>query len=449
MKALVVDSGGRGNINLFKFWRSSRIKKLYVAPGNAGSVQFAERVPIKATDVQGLLEFAKAERIDLTYIGQEAPISLGIGDMFREEKLNIIAPSRAAARTEYSKCWFQDVLSTLGLPVIPYQNFCNHALAMEYVRKVGYPVVVKADGLAAGKGSLVCDDVASGEAAIKTIMVEKKFGDAGDWVNIQKRIYGRELSLFAVTDGYTVKPYEGAQDFKRGKDGDKGKNSGGMGSYSPHPLLTEELKRVVLDTYLIPLVTGLREKYGILYQGIIYIQLIIDEDGDVWITECNIRGGDPEDQVIQIRLKTDIVDICEAILTRRLHEINFEWDPSYWLCLVTVSGEAPKDKKGNWPGYPGRYKTGQVITGLENVNSRYPGIVIPGSEAKNPDCLIIHAGTEFIDKEKQEGLKVVGGRVLSVVHKGVTLQDAGEKAYAEMEKIKFDWKYNRSDIGMG
>ena len=429
MKVLVIGSGGRDHTIAWKFSQSPRVKKLYVAHGNAGISQTAECVD--ARSVEEMVAFAERESIDLTYVGPESPLSAGIVDLFEEKGLAIVGPNRAASRLESSKCYAKEIMRDLGIPVAEFDIFDDPDRARDYVRSVGYPVVVKADGLAAGKGSLVCDDVPQAEDAIHLLMEKRIFGDSGNKVEIERRLYGRELSFFCFTDGNSVLPMVAAQDYKRARDKDDGKNTGGMGAYSPHPWLTEEMTRTIMDRVIQPLITGFREKTGIVYKGVLYAGLMLmEEEGGItpYVLEINIRQGDPEAQVILPRLENDLVDVSEAIVQGRLHEIEPRWNPDYRLCLIAVSGRT-KGKKGWYKGYPERYKIGLPIQGLEEID---------------PECMVFHSGTGFGDEGQ---LITTGGRVLCIVSPGKTLKEAREKAYAEMEKVRFEGIYYRSDIG--
>lgn len=429
MKVLVIGSGGRDHAITWKFSRSPRVKELYIAHGNAGIGQIAERVD--ARTVEEMADFAEKARIDLTFVGPEKPLSSGIVDLFEKRGLPIIGPSRQASRLESSKCDAKVMLRELGIPVPEFEVFDDPEKAKDYVRSVGYPVVVKADGLAAGKGSLVCSDVKEAEDSIRLIMEEKVFGEAGDRVDIEKRLYGRELSFFCFTDGYTIVPMVAAQDYKRARDNDEGKNTGGMGSYSPHPWLNDTLVKTIMERVAEPLIRGVRERYGFLYKGILYLGLMLEEEASgvvPYVLEINIRLGDPEAQVILPRLETDLVDVSEAILTGRLKDLNAVWDSRFRVCLIATSGPT-KGKKGWYKGYPDRYKIGLPITGLENVD---------------PECLVFHSGTEY-DGSGQ--LVSTGGRVLCIISAGDALADAREIAYREIKKVHFEGIYCRSDIG--
>jgi phosphoribosylamine--glycine ligase len=429
MKVLVIGSGGRDHAIAWKFARSSRIKELYVAHGNAGIAQVATCVNAKT--IEEMADFAEKKRIDLTFVGPEKPLSAGIVDLFESKGLAIVGPSQQASRLESSKCDAKVMLRELGIPVPEFAVFSSPDEARRYVGSVAYPVVVKADGLAAGKGSLVCNDARDAEDAIHALMEERIFGDAGLRVDIEKRLYGRELSFFCFTDGFTVVPMVAAQDYKRARDNDEGKNTGGMGSYSPHPWLDESLVKTIMTTVAEPLIHGVREKYGFLYRGILYLGLMLmEEAGRVtpYVLEINIRLGDPEAQVILPRLETDLVDICEAILEGRLRDIRPVWDSRYRLCLIAVSGPT-KGKKGWYKGYPDRYKIGVPIHGLDQID---------------PRCLVFHSGT---DRNSDSEWITTGGRVLCIVSTGNTLSEARRIAGEQMGKVDFEGIYYRRDIG--
>ena len=431
MKVLVIGSGGRDHAIAWSFAGSPRVTRLYVAHGNAGIARTATCV--EARTIEEMVDFAEKEKIDLTFVGPEKPLSSGIVDLFEERGLPIIGPNRVASRLESSKCDTKLMLRELGIPIPEFAVFSDPKKARDYVRSVGYPVVVKADGLAAGKGALVCDDIEGADRAIRAIMEEREFGDAGERVDIEKRLYGRELSFFCFTDGYTLIPMVAAQDYKRARDGDEGKNTGGMGSFSPHPWLDDSLVRKIMERVAEPLIRGVREKFGILYRGILYLGLMLVNEGEdvsPYVLEINIRLGDPEAQVILPRLQTDLVDICEAILLGRLRDIRPVWDPAYRLCLIATSGPT-KGKKGWYKGYPDRYKIGVPMTGLDTVDTS--------------SCLVFHSGTE---RDGAGQWLTTGGRVLCIVSSAPTLAGAREIAYREMSKVSFEGIYYRSDIGI-
>jgi phosphoribosylamine---glycine ligase len=429
MKILVIGSGGRDHAIAWKFAQSARVRQVFVAHGNAGIAQVATCV--NARSIEEMAAVAEREKIDLTFVGPEKPLSAGIVDLFESRGLAVIGPNQRASRLESSKCDAKVMLRELGIPVPEFAIFSDPEAARKYVRQAPYPVVVKADGLAAGKGSLVCDDVQDAEKAIHEIMEERIFGEAGRRVDIEQRLVGRELSFFCFTDGYSAVPMVAAQDYKRAADQDTGKNTGGMGSYSPHPWLDDSLVRTIMARVAEPLIHGVREKYGFLYRGILYAGLMLVEEAagiTPYVLEINIRLGDPEAQVILPRLQTDLVDICEAILTGRLNAITPVWDPSYRLCLIAVSGRT-KGKKGWYKGYPERYKIEVPINGLSRID---------------PGCLVFHSGT---GQDGQNQWITTGGRVLGIVSSGKSLAEAREIAYREMGKISFEGIYYRSDIG--
>lgn len=430
MKILVIGTGGRDHAIAWKFTQSPRVNKVYVAHGNAGIADTAACVNLKT--IEEMADFALKENIDLTFVGPEKPLSAGIVDLFESRGLPIIGPNMKASRLESSKCDAKVMMRELGIPVPEFENFSDPDRARDYVRSTGYPVVVKADGLAAGKGSIVCESVSDAEDAIRLIMEDRAFGDAGERVDIEKRLYGRELSFFCFTDGYSIVPMVAAQDYKRARENDEGKNTGGMGSYSPHPWLTDALVETIMSRVARPLIEGVREKYDILYRGILYLGLmLVEEDREIvpYVLEINIRLGDPEAQVILPRLKTDLVDISEAITTGRLGSVKPEWDSDYRLCLIATSGPT-KGKKGWYKGYPDRYKIGVPIEGVDLIDR---------------NCLVFHSGTE---KDPSGKLLTTGGRVLCIVSSGATLMEARQVALSEMEKVRFEGIYYRKDIGL-
>ncbi|HYA41912.1 MAG TPA: phosphoribosylamine--glycine ligase [Syntrophobacteraceae bacterium] len=430
MKVLVVGTGGRDHAIAWKFIQSPRVSRVYVAHGNAGIAETADCVNLRT--IEEMADFAEKERIDLTFVGPEKPLSAGIADLFESRGLSIIGPDSRASRLESSKCDAKVMMREIGIRVPEFENFSDPDKARDYVRSVGYPVVVKADGLAAGKGSLVCESVREAEEAVHSIMEERIFGDAGERVDIERRLYGRELSFFCFTDGYTVTPMVAAQDYKRARENDEGKNTGGMGAYSPHPWVDDALVKTIMSKVAEPLITGVREKYDILYRGILYLGLMLVGSGTEvtpYVLEINIRLGDPEAQVILPRLRTDLVDISEAITTGTLNAIQPEWDSDYRLCLIATSG-VTKSKKGWYKGYPDRYKIGVPIEGVDQIDR---------------NCLVFHSGTE---KDASGRLLTTGGRVLCIVCSGSTLKEARETALWEMEKVRFEGIYYRKDIGL-
>lgn len=430
LKILVAGGkGGREEAIVWKFAQSPRVEKIYLAQKSASISRFATGANLET--IEEMADFAQREKIDLTFVGPERWLSAGIVDEFEKRNLAIIGPSKSAAKLEYSKCDAKKIMQDLGIPVPPFEIFDNPDVAKDFVKNHSRQVVVKADGLAAGKGSIVCDNSDEAEAAIDLIMIKRVFEDAGNRVDIEDRLYGRELSFFCFTDGYSILPLPAAQDYKPVGDGSTGKNTGGMGSYSPHPWLDEKLQQIILDKVAKPLIDGYREKYGCIYKGVLYLGLmIVEEKGELipYVLEINVRFGDPEAQVIIPRIQNDFVDICEAILTGTLEKIKLIEDPAYYLCLCATSGRT-KGKKGWYRGYPDRYKIGLPITGLDQVGN---------------NVLVFHAGT---DQEESGRWITTGGRVLGIVSKGETLAHARQTAYFEMEKVKFEGMYCRNDIG--
>jgi phosphoribosylamine--glycine ligase len=429
MKVLVIGSGGRDHAIAWKFACSPRVKRVYVAHGNAGIAQIAHCVEVRS--IEQMADFAASEGIDLTFVGPEKPLSAGIVDLFESRGLRIVGPDRQTSQLEASKCDTKVMLRDLGIPVAEFAIFGEAGAAHDYVRRLPHAVVVKADGLAAGKGSIVCGTAEEAHQAIHDLMVERVFGDAGNRVVIEQRLHGRELSFFCFTDGCTILPMVAAQDYKRARDNDEGKNTGGMGSYSPHPWLDQPLVEIILRRVAEPLIHGIREKHGLRYRGILYAGLmLVEEHGSLtpYVLEINIRLGDPEAQVILPRLETDLVDICEAMLAGRLAEVKPVWDPRYRLCLIAVSGKT-RGRKGWYKGYPDRYKIEVPIHGLDAIDE---------------NCLVFHSGT---GRDGQQHWVTTGGRVLGIVSTGDSLAEAREVAYHEMEKVAFEGIYYRRDIG--
>jgi phosphoribosylamine--glycine ligase len=417
MKVLVVGGGGREHALVWKISQSPKVKKIYAAPGNAGIAQIAECVTIKADDIPGLLAFAKSKAIDLTVVGPEGPLSMGIVDEFAEAGLRAFGPSGKAAEIEASKRFSKDMMKKYNIPTAEYGVFSDKAAAEAYVREKGAPIVVKADGLAAGKGVVVAESIEEALKALDMIMSNKAFGAAGDRVVIEECLKGEEASFMAFSDGSTVVPMASSQDHKRVFDSDKGPNTGGMGAYSPAPVVTKKLERKVMDAIMIPTVRAM-EKEGRLFKGVLYAGLMIN-DGEAKVLEFNARFGDPETQPIMARLETDLIEIIEAILDGSLAKLDIKWKPDSAVCVVIASG-----------GYPGKYEKGRVISGLENA-------------AKQKGVVVFHAGTAI-----ENGLIVSdGGRVLGVTGIGPVVAAAIDNAYAGVREIDFEGMHYRRDIG--
>jgi phosphoribosylamine--glycine ligase len=393
------------------------VKKVYAAPGNAGISEIAECLPIPAEDIPGLVSFAKANAVDLTIVGPEGPLSMGIVDEFGRAGLRIFGPSGKAAVIEASKQFSKDLMKKYGIPTADYGVFTEKAAAEAYIRSKGAPIVVKADGLAAGKGVIVAESVDEALRAIDTIMSQKAFGSAGDRVVVEECLKGEEASFMAFTDGTTVVPMASSQDHKRVFDGDKGPNTGGMGAYSPAPIVTKKLERQIMEKIMIPTVRAM-EKEGRLFKGVLYAGVMIYE-GEARVLEFNARFGDPETQPIMARLETDIITIIEAILEGTLSRMDIVWKPDSAVCVVIASG-----------GYPGSYDKGKEITGL-------------GKAGTYKNVTVFHSGTSF------KGGKVVtaGGRVLGVTGRGPVIAAAIDNAYAAVRDIQFEGAHYRRDIG--
>ncbi len=417
MKVLVVGSGGREHALVWKLSQSPKVSKIYAAPGNAGMAGLGECVPVKSDDIPGLLAFAKAKAIDLTIVGPEGPLSMGIVDAFTKSGLRAFGPSAGAAEIESSKQFSKDLMKKYSIPTAEYAVFSDMAAADAYVRQKGAPIVVKADGLAAGKGVVVAETVEEALQALNMIMAEKAFGAAGNRVVIEECLRGEEASFMAFSDGKTVVPMASSQDHKRVFDADKGPNTGGMGAYSPAPVVTKQLEKKVMETIMVPTVRAM-EKEGRLFKGVLYAGLMI-HDGEAKVLEFNARFGDPETQPIMVRLETDLIDIIDAILAGSLAKIDIKWKPESAVCVVMASG-----------GYPGKYEKGKAITGLE-------------SAAKQKGVVVFHAGTAL----KNGAVVTDGGRVLGVTGLGPVIAAAIDNAYAGVREISFEGAHFRRDIG--
>lgn len=417
MNILVVGSGGREHALVWRIAKSRKIKKLFCAPGNPGIAQLAECVHIKADDISGLRDFAVKEKIDLTIVGPELPLTLGIVDRFEDKGLNIFGPLKKAAELEGSKVFAKDLMQKYGVPTAGYRVFKNSKDAKEYVKRHSLPLVVKADGLAAGKGVIICKTKEEALCAIKLIMEKREFGNAGDKVIVEEFLKGQEVSFLAITDGKTVIPLPPCQDHKAVFDGDTGPNTGGMGAYSPTPLITVKLKDEIMNSIMIPTVKAM-EKEGRPYKGVLYAGLMITKDGPK-VLEYNCRFGDPETQPIMMRLKNDLVDVLSASVEMKLNRIKLHCDNKVALCVVMTSR-----------GYPGAYEKGKKIKGIEDAS-------------KLKDVVVFHSGTAVNGNK----LVTAGGRVLGVTAMGVGIKRAINKAYAAVSRIKWEGMHYRKDIG--
>jgi len=431
MKVLVVDSGGRGHAIAWQFKNDSGVKEVICTPGNAG---IAREVRCEnARTNEEILDLAKKENVDLVFIGPESPLTNGIVDLFIKEEIPVVGPQKRASVLEGSKAYTKLLCREIGVPAAEFEIFEDPQKAKDYIAYVKYPVVVKADGLAQGKGSIVCSDDKEAYHAIDRLMVEKIFDEAGSKVVIEKRLYGTEISFFVFTDGNAIVPMPVAQDYKRAYDNDEGLNTGGMGAYSPHRLEGEKLNSMVCEKVAMPLIKGFAEKEGILYKGILYCGLMLVGDTP-FLLEVNVRLGDPEAEVILPRLKTPLSDISFQIINGVLSERKVECSQDYYCDVVAAAGRTRQMKngksKGWYPGYPARYGKGYPISGIENI--------------ENPSCKIFFAG---VNNSEKKGFVTDGGRVLHVVGSGKTLQEARDSAYRGIEQVHFEGIRYRSDIG--
>jgi phosphoribosylamine---glycine ligase len=421
MKVLVIGKGGREHALVWKVAQSPRVTRVYCAPGNAGTEEEATNVPIEASEFERLISFCRKESIELTVVGPEDPLAAGIVDAFQNAGLRIFGPSREAAQLEASKVFAKQLMRDADVPTAEFR-ICDHPdPARTYITTREFPVVVKADGLAAGKGVIVCSTTEEALAAIERIMVREEFGlAAGRQVVIEKRLEGQELSILALVSGRAIVPLQPTQDHKAAFDNDEGPNTGGMGAYCPAPLATPELLQDIEQHVLVPTVHALKRRRKP-FRGVLYAGIMITNQG-ARVLEFNCRFGDPETQTLLVRLKTDLVDLIDAVVDGRLDEFSEDrlvWDPRPSICVVITS-----------QGYPGSYAKGKVITGLEEA-------------ARLPDVKVFHAGTRL-----ENGLVVTdGGRVLGITALGETLEDARQKAYEAVSRIHFPGMFFRKDIG--
>ncbi|MBX3330334.1 MAG: phosphoribosylamine--glycine ligase [Nitrospira sp.] len=417
MKILVVGSGGREHAMVWKLAQSPRKPILYCAPGNAGIASSATCIPIRSDDVAGLRDFALQEKIDVTVIGPEAPLALGIVDEFRKARLRVFGPTRSAARLEASKIFSKEVMAQAKIRTAQAKSFEKIADALAYVEQQKVPVVIKADGLAQGKGVIIATTHDQARQAIVDSMEKAVFGHAGKQVLIEEFLDGEELTIMAFTDGRTVVPMPPAQDHKRVGDGDTGLNTGGMGAYSPAPLGTSDLQGKVLHDVLQPMVDAIA-RLGSPFQGVLYAGLMV-VNGTPYVLEFNARMGDPETQVVLPLLKTDFLDVIESVVEHRLDQLSVEWHPDATVCVVMASG-----------GYPGSYQQGVSLSGL------------PPATISSDSSMVFHAGTA----QKGNEIVTAGGRVLGVLGRGRTLSEAQREAYRVVKMISFEGCHFRTDI---
>lgn len=416
MKILIIGSGGREHALAWKFAQSSKAKKLYCAPGNGGIARLAECIPIQADDLTGLLRFALAENIDLTVIGPEAPLALGIVDLFQSHNLTIFGPTKRAAEIEGSKILAKDLMSKYQIPTAKYGVFDDPFLAKVYIRDNGAPCVVKADGLASGKGVIVAMSLEEAYRAVDVLMNQGMVGAAGSKIVIEEFLEGQEVSVMAFSDGKTVKPMVWAKDHKRAYDGDTGPNTGGMGTISPPPTYSLELNELITKEILQPTIDALARENRT-FRGVLFAGLMLTKEGPK-VLEFNARFGDPETQVVLMRLKNDLVEIIEKILQGNLAQVELTWKEEAAVCVVLASG-----------GYPGKYKRGLEITGLETV--------------KEDNVEVFHAGTAL----KEGKIVTAGGRVLGITALAKDISKAAACAYSGVGRINYSNKQYRSDIG--
>lgn len=417
MKILVVGSGGREHAMVWKLAQSPRKPIVYCAPGNAGIASLATCVPIKADDLSELKQFVIHEQIDLTVVGPEAPLALGIVDEFRKAKLRVFGPTKQAARLEASKIFSKDVMAQAKIRTAQARSFEKAADAMAYLERHDVPVVIKADGLAQGKGVIIATTHEQAKQAIRDCMETEVFGRAGKQVLIEQFLDSEELTIMAFTDGKTIVPMPPAQDHKRVGNGDAGLNTGGMGAYCPAPLGTASLRDQVLHEVLQPMIDAMA-RIGSPFQGVLYAGLMIVK-GIPYVLEFNARMGDPETQVVLPLLKTDLLDVIDAVIDHRLEQLPVEWSREAAVCVVMTSG-----------GYPGAYQQGMVIAGL------------PATAAASSASVVFHAGTALQDKD----IITAGGRVLGVLGLGSTLSEAQREAYRVVNTISFEGCHFRTDI---
>ena len=416
MKVLIVGSGGREHAIAWSVAKSDKVEKIYCAPGNAGISEYAECVNIGAMEFDKLVQFAKEKEIDLTVIGMDDPLVAGVVDAFEAEGLRVFGPNKAAAILEGSKAFSKDLMKKYNIPTAAYENFDNPEEALAYLETAKFPIL-KADGLALGKGVLICNTLEEAKDGVKSIMLDKKFGTAGNTMVIEEFMTGREVSVLSFVDGKTIKTMTSAQDHKRAKDGDEGLNTGGMGTFSPSPFYTKEVEEFC-EKYVYQATVDAMKKEGREFKGIIFFGLMLTADGPK-VLEYNARFGDPEAQVVLPRMKTDIIDVFEACIDGTLDKIELEFEDNAAVCVVLASD-----------GYPLAYEKGFEITGLD--------------EFKNHEgYYCFHAGTKWEDGK----IVTNGGRVLGVTAKGADLKEARANAYKATEWVQFANKYKRNDIG--
>lgn len=416
MKVLVMGGGGREHAIVWKLAQSQHVDKIYCTPGNAGISEIAECIEMDTSDFSALIDFVRYEWIDLTVVGPENPLSKGIVDAFEKDGRKIVGPTKAASQLEWSKVFAKEFMKRHRIPTAEYKVFTSYIHARDYVRIKGAPIVIKADGLAAGKGVIVASTVNEAMDALKLIMKDRAFGEAGTRVVVEECLSGEEASFMVFTDGETIVPMVSSQDHKRVFDGDEGPNTGGMGAYSPAPVITKKLESTIIEKTIKPAIEGLRSE-GIRYKGILYAGLMI-KDEKPYVLEFNCRLGDPETQPVLSRLDADLMDIFMAIAGEKLSDISVRWKDEASVCVVLAS-----------KGYPGKYEKGKVIHGLDDIK-------------KMDNVFVFHAGTVFNDNQ----IITNGGRVLGISALGKDIRTAKEKAYEAIKNIHFEGMHYRKDI---
>ncbi len=418
MKVLIVGGGGREHALAWKIKQSPLVDKLYCAPGNGGIASLALCVPIKASDIDGMVAFAKNEKIDLVMVAPDDPLAAGMVDALQKAGVRTFGPVRDAAAIESSKAFSKGLMKKYNIPTAEYEVFDDSDAAIAYLSRVSYPIVVKADGLALGKGVIIAQNHDEAVKAVQDMMSDKMFGSAGDRIVIEEFLRGPEVTILAFTDGKTLVPMVSSQDHKRALDNDLGLNTGGMGTFSPSRLYTKEINDYCTENIFKPTVEAMNRE-GRKFKGVLYFGLMLTEDGPK-VIEYNSRFGDPEAQVVLPALKTDIVEIFDAIIDERLDSVKIEWDDKAAVCVILASG-----------GYPAKYASGLEISGLADAE-------------KDPDVIIFHAGTKL----ESGKYYTAGGRVLGVTAVADTMEHAREKAYTAVKKVSFEGMHYRTDIGI-
>ena len=414
MKILVVGGGGREHAICWKLSNEKNVEKIYCAPGNPGIAEVAECVNIGDSDIDKLAKFAKENEIDMTVVGPEVPLVMGITDVFESQGLKVFGPNKKCARLEGSKAFSKDFMTRHNLPTAKYKEYTNIDKAIDDIDEFGYPVVIKADGLAAGKGVIISENREDAIKTLKEMMNDKKFGTAGEKIVIEEFLSGIETSILAFVDNETIIPMVSAKDHKKVNDGETGLNTGGMGTFSPSEIYTYELSKEIKENILDKTLKGFQED-NLDFKGILFVGLMITKDGPK-ILEYNVRFGDPETQSVLFRLETDLSEIISAVINNKLKDIDIKYSDDSAICVMLTSG-----------GYPESYEKGKLITGLDNLDK---------------DIVVFHSGTKLFDNK----LVTNGGRVISITAKGKTVKEAGKKVYENIKKINFEGMHYRTDI---